>query len=75
MSQLAKEMQINLGISARLNVLNQYVLRISFSVVLVRLGRFMECNGVLPTTQAAYRKGLGTCDAHLSMFHTLQRAL
>ena len=26
-----------------------------------RLGRFMERSGVLPTTQFAYRKGLGTC--------------
>ena len=25
------------------------------------LGRFMECSGVLPTTQFAYRKCLGTC--------------
>ena len=41
----------------------------------VDLGRFMECSGVLPTTQFAYRKVLGTCDAHLSMSHTLQRAL
>ena len=29
----------------------------------VRLGQFIELNGVLPTTQFAYRKGLGTCDA------------
>ena len=29
----------------------------------VRLGPYMECSGVLPTTQFAYRKGLGTCDA------------
>ena len=41
----------------------------------VRLGRFMECNGVLPTTQFAYRKGLGTCDALSCMLHTLQSAL
>ena len=34
-------------------------------LVSVRLGRFMECSGVLPTTQFAYRKGLGTCDALL----------
>ena len=34
-------------------------------LVLVRLGRFMERSGVLPTTQFAYRKGLGTCDALL----------
>ena len=35
----------------------------------------MECRGVLPTTQFAYRKGLGTCDALLCMSHTLQSAL
>ena len=44
-------------------------------LVLVRLGRFMERSGVLPTTQFAYRKGLGTCDALLCMSHTLQSAL
>ena len=32
-------------------------------LISVSLGRFMECSGVLPTTQFAYRKGLGTCDA------------
>ena len=41
----------------------------------VRLGRFMERSGVLPTTQFAYQKGLGTCDALLCMSHTLQSAL
>ena len=41
-------------------------------MVFVRLGRFMERNGVLPTTQFAYRKGLGTCDALLCVSHTLQ---
>ena len=41
----------------------------------VRLGQFMEYSGVLPTTQFAYRKGLGTCDALLRMSHTLQSAL
>ena len=41
----------------------------------VRLGRFMELSGVLPTTQFAYRKGLGTCDALLCLSHTLQSAL
>ena len=35
----------------------------------------MECSGVLPITQFAYRKGLGTCDALLCVSHTLQRAL
>ena len=33
--------------------------------VSVRLGRFMESSGVLPTTQFAYPKGLGSCDALL----------
>ena len=34
-------------------------------LVAVLLGRFMEHCGMLPTTQFAYRKGLGTCDALL----------
>ena len=41
-------------------------------LVSVRLGRFMERSGVLPTTQFAYRKGLCTCDAFLCLSHTLQ---
>ena len=41
----------------------------------VRLERFMECNGVLPTTQFANRKGLGTSDALLCVSLTLQSAL
>ena len=44
-------------------------------LVSVRLGRFMERSGVLPTTRFAYRKGLGTCDALLFVSHTLQSAL
>ena len=44
-------------------------------LVSVHLGRFMERSGVLPTTQFAYRKGLGTCDALLCESHTLQSAL
>ena len=44
-------------------------------LVSVRLGRFMARSGVLPTTQFAYRKNLGTCDAHLCVSHTLQSAL
>ena len=44
-------------------------------LVSVRLGRFMEHSGVLPTTQFAYRKGLGACDALLCGFHTLLSAL
>ena len=43
--------------------------------VSVWLGQFMECSGVLPTTQFAYRKRLGTCDAFLCVSHTLQSAL
>ena len=39
-------------------------------LVSVRLGRFMERSGILPTTQFAYRKGLGICDALLCVSHT-----
>ena len=35
----------------------------------------MERSGVLPTTQFAYRRGVGTCDALLCVSHTLQSAL
>ena len=35
----------------------------------------MESSGVLPITQFAYRKGLGTCDARLCVSHELQSAL
>ena len=35
----------------------------------------MKRSGMLPTTQFAYRKGLGTCDALLCVSHTLQSAL
>ena len=41
----------------------------------VRLGSFTEGRGVLPTTQFAYMKGLGTCDALLCVAHTLQSPL
>ena len=44
-------------------------------VVSVRLGLFMERSGVLPTTQFAYQKWLGTCDALLCVSHTLKSAL
>ena len=44
-------------------------------LVSVRLGRFIERSGMLPTTQFAYRKGLGTSDALLCVSHTLQSAL
>ena len=44
-------------------------------LVSVRLGRFMERSGVLPTFQFAYRKSLGTCDELLCVSNTLQSAL
>ena len=44
-------------------------------LVSVRLGRFMERSGVLPTTQFAYRKGLGIYDALLCVSHILQSEL
>ena len=44
-------------------------------LVSVRFGRFMERSGVLPITQFAYWKGLGTCDALLYVSHTLQSEL
>ena len=36
-------------------------------LVSTHLGRFMKCSDVLPTTQFAYWKGLGTCDSLLCM--------
>ena len=44
-------------------------------LVSVRLDRFVEFSGVLPTTQFAYQKGLGTGDAPLCVSLTLQCAL
>ena len=44
-------------------------------LVSVRLGRFMECSGVVPATQCAYRKALGSCDALLYLSQTLQSVL
>ena len=42
----------------------------------IRIGRqLMERSGVLPTTQFAYRKRLGACDALLCVSHTLQSTL
>ena len=35
----------------------------------------MERSGVLPITQLAYQKGMGTCDTLLCVSHTLQSAL
>ena len=49
---------------------------ISITSVLPELfGRFMGRSGVLATTQIAYPKCLGTCDALLCESHTLQSAL
>ena len=44
-------------------------------LVSVRLERFMECRGVLPTTKFSYMKGLSTCHALLCVAHTLQSGL
>ena len=44
-------------------------------MVSVRLGRFMERSGVLPTAQLAYRKGLFTCDELLCVSHALLSSL
>ena len=44
-------------------------------LVSVCLGRFMEYSGVLPTTQFAYWKVMGTFDALFCVSHTLQSAL
>ena len=49
--------------------------KVSELLVSVRLGRFMEGRGVLSTTQFAYRKGLGICEALLCVAYTLQNAL
>ena len=52
------------------------VLSMAFErLVSVHLGRYMEFSGVLPTTQFAYWKGLGTCDALVCVSHTLQSAV
>ena len=44
-------------------------------LVSVRLDRFVEFSGVLPTTQFAYQKDVGTGDAPLCVSRTLQSAL
>ena len=41
----------------------------------VRLARFFERRDILPPTQFAFRKGLGTCDALLHISHVIQAAL
>ena len=56
-------------------ITDQFLAKVFGRLVAVRLGRFMEHCGVLPTAQFAYRKGSGTCDALLCVSHTLQSAL
>ena len=41
----------------------------------LRLGRFIECSRVLPTSQFAYWKSFGTCGVFLWESHSLQRDL
>ena len=55
--------------------LTPILLKVFERLVSVRLGRFMECRGVLLTIEFAYMKGLGTCDALICVAHTLQSAL
>ena len=43
-------------------------------LVSVHLKRIMECSVVFPTTQFAYWKGLGTCDAFLWVLESGQEA-
>ena len=40
-----------------------------------RLGKYLEINGLLPSSQYGFRKGLGTCDALLHVSHIIQQAL
>lgn len=44
-------------------------------LIAVRFSRFLEVSAVLPPCQFAYRKGLGTCDALLTVAHHLQSTL
>ena len=44
-------------------------------LVSLPFARFIEYRGVLPTTQSAHRKGVGTCNALLHEAHILQSAL
>ena len=61
------------------SVANYKPISLTFKVfeclVSVHLGQCMECRGVLPTTQFAYKKGLGSCGAILGVAHALQSAL
>ena len=57
------------------NSITSVLCKVFERLVSVRLGRFMENSGVLPTTLFAYRKGLGTHDALLCVSLTMQGAL
>ena len=40
-----------------------------------KLSYFLESKGMPPLSQFSYRRGLGTCDALLTLSHSLQSAL
>ena len=44
-------------------------------IVAGKLSHCLESNSLLPTLQFLYRRGLGTCDALLTLSHHLQAAL
>ena len=44
-------------------------------IVSGKLSHFLERNSMLLLSQFSYRRGLGTCDALLTLSHTLQVAL
>ena len=67
--------RVHLPPSLQTNFLNTSAVLIFERLASVRLRRLKECRGVLPTTQFAYRKRLGTCDALLCVAHTFQSAL
>ena len=57
----------HLAYAATQGIITSVLSKVFERLVSVRLGRFMERNGVLPTAQFAYRKGLGfigICDTH-----------
>ena len=57
------------------NSITSVLSEVSERLVSVRLGRFMERNGVLPTTQFPNRKSLGICVTLLCLSNTLKSAL
>ena len=58
-----------------LDIITTVLSKACVRLVSVRLVRFMEPSGLLPTTQFAYWKSLGTCHPLVCMSHTLQSAL